>query len=572
MSGDADNTYFSDGITEEIINALTTIPGLRVIARTSAFAFKGKHIDIRSIAQQLGVSTVLEGSVRKQGDRVRVTAQFINAADGSHFWSKNYDRQLHDIFAIQDEISLLIAEQIRENFGHLEVEGNLKPHTVPATAAYDHYLKGLFYLKRKDFEDIKQAIGSFNEAVAIDPHYAEAHACLAEAYIHYMGFGEMDLNEAYTQIGTHIAQAMAADPENARAYKIDAYMKLFAWDWAGTETAYQKALDLGLPAANEFVSYYHIFVKNEKAHAIGLAQNLLLTDPLHAFSHWQLGACYYFDRQFEQALQAFDHALALEPRFGEALRWKGLVLGYLGRFEEALPLLDQALEVTQGQLLAKMDQLTVKILMGEKEAVLQEMEEISFHDPCDPAQLYALLDMPEKALPFLEQGLAQHSIMMISLRYFFVWDNLRGHDRFQALIQQMKFPEAGNPAPTKDTPKALLEASEIQAYSQQLDALMQAETLYTNPDLNLRALAQRLGLTPNKLSWLLNAHYQQNFNGYINGLRLALFKQKALEPTNQKLTLLGLAYECGFNSKTVFNTYFKKAEGQPPKAWLAQQR
>ena len=121
MSNEVENEYFSDGITEEIINALATIPNLKVIARTSAFSFKNQNIDVRKIAEKLGVSTVLEGSIRKAGNRVRITAQFINAEDGTHFWSKNYDRDLDDIFAIQDEISLLIADEIRENFGHFAV-------------------------------------------------------------------------------------------------------------------------------------------------------------------------------------------------------------------------------------------------------------------------------------------------------------------------------------------------------------------------------------------------------------------------------------------------------------------
>ena len=129
MSTDPENEYFSDGVTEEIINALTTVKGLKVIARTSSFAFKNKNIDVRSIGDQLGVSTILEGSVRKAKNRVRVTAQLISTSDGTHFWSRNFDREMEDIFALQDEISLLIADQIRENMGYLEIPSF--PNTTP---------------------------------------------------------------------------------------------------------------------------------------------------------------------------------------------------------------------------------------------------------------------------------------------------------------------------------------------------------------------------------------------------------------------------------------------------------
>ncbi|MCB0669824.1 MAG: AraC family transcriptional regulator, partial [Saprospiraceae bacterium] len=145
MSADPDNEYFSDGITEEIINALTTIRGLKVIARTSSFAFKNRNIDVRTIGNQLGVTMVLEGSVRKAKNRVRITAQLVSTSDGSHFWSRNFDRDLEDIFSLQDEVSLLIADQIRENFGHFEIQDHLVEAPTKNMEAYQLYLKGRYH-------------------------------------------------------------------------------------------------------------------------------------------------------------------------------------------------------------------------------------------------------------------------------------------------------------------------------------------------------------------------------------------------------------------------------------------
>ena len=174
MSGDKENEYFSDGLAEEIVNALTRIPGLKVIARTSAFAFKGKHEDIRRIAEALSVNHVLEGSVRKAGSRIRVTAQLITAADGSHLWSERYDREMIDVFAIQDEIAQAIA-------GALQMKLAVKPgrarHT-PKLPAYEALLKGRHHMLRYSVESLAQAKDCFERAMALDPDYSEPHANL----------------------------------------------------------------------------------------------------------------------------------------------------------------------------------------------------------------------------------------------------------------------------------------------------------------------------------------------------------------------------------------------------------
>lgn len=189
MSADQDNEYFSDGVTEEIINALTKVSDLKVIARTSSFAFKGKNVDVRTIGQQLGVSIVLEGSIRKVKNRVRITAQLINTEDGVHLWSKNYDRVLDDIFQLQDEISELIADQIRENFGHFEIPVFTHLPRTHNIDAYDLWLKGSYHLKRKGFDDIKKAMRFFQDAIQLDASYADSYSSLGEAYLHAGGFG-----------------------------------------------------------------------------------------------------------------------------------------------------------------------------------------------------------------------------------------------------------------------------------------------------------------------------------------------------------------------------------------------
>ncbi|MCB0637235.1 MAG: tetratricopeptide repeat protein [Lewinella sp.] len=573
MSTDPENEYFSDGITEEIINALTRDQGLKVIARTSSFAFKGKNIDVREIGRQLGVTNILEGSVCKVGQRVRVTAQLINATDGAHLWSKNFDRQLDDIFALQDELSLLIADRIREEFGHFEIED--APHAAPTRniGAYELLLKGSYFFKRKDYDDIRKAMGYFEAAIEADPHYAAAHAFQAETYLHFGGFGILPNGEAHDRARLAAKKAISLDPAEARAHKVMAYIHLFYdWDWDAALRAYQTAIRHGLANENEFITYYYIFIEKDYERAIRVARQVLETDPLHLITHWQLGMCYYFAGRFEEAIAAYDHALELDAGFGEALRWRGVSLGFLGRYEEALVDIQRALDLVGGRGPATFDRLQVLALMGEREAVIEGISQQSFTDPTEPATLYTLLKMPKEAMHWLEKGYQERCVMLVSLKHYWLWDPIRDDVRFQALYARMNFThpapaEASEPAISGDS-GALLTPAEIKRFLQELDRHMSQDRPYLDPALSLRQLAEELDLHPNKLSWLLNEQVGQNFNEYVNGYRLATFKLIALEPANQHLTLLGLAYESGFNSKSVFNDFFKKREGLTPGAWV----
>ena len=581
FSQEKENDYFEDGITEEIINALTKVKGLKVIARTSSFAFKGKNMDVRTIGIQLGVSAVLEGSVRRAKNRVRITAQLISTTDGTHFWSKSFDRELNDIFSLQDEISLLIADQIRENFGHFDIPSHTHHFSTKNIEAYDLWLKGSYHLKRKGYDDVKKSISFFRNAIIADPNYADAFSLLGEAYIHAAGFGMMTTREAHEWARESAEKAIALDAENAHAHKVLAYVKLFYdWDWESALTTYNKAVAFGLPEQNEFISYYYIFVEEDYERAIQVAKKVTETDPLHVISHWQLGLAYYFARRFKESITAFNAALEIDPNFSEAIRYRGLVKGYLGKFQEALSDIHRALELSSGQGLAHLDLLVVKILMGKKKEVIAVVEKSDYVDSSDPAMLYALLDMPDEAIFWLKKAWQERSVMMVSLKNFWVWDKLRDDPRFKEMYEQMNFPPSVESKSKTDplaigqmstTNAPLLSENEIQHYLQQLDQLVHKEKVYTDSLLSLRQVAEMIDLHPNRLSWLLNEQLHKNFNEYINAFRLETFKTKALDPKNKHITILGLAYESGFNSKTSFNSYFKKMEGITPTAWVKKQ-
>lgn len=580
-SSDTENEYFSDGITEEIINVLTKDSTLKVIARTSSFTYKGKQIDVREVGRQLRVAMVLEGSIRKVGDRVRVAAQLSETAEGTQLWSSNFDRKLKDIFDLQDELSALIADQIREEFGHFEMADLTVIQPTTKIDAYEMLLKGSFHFKRKDLKDIQLARQYFEAAISADDQYADAHAYLAETFLHLAGFGVMDTSEAHSQARTAAQRAIRLQTKTARAHKVLAYIHFFHdWDWTAARNAYESAIRAGLTNENEFITYYYVFLEKDYDRAITIAQQVVERDPLHSMSHWQLGLCYYFAAQFVEATKRFERAILLDEQLAEAHRWRGLALAQSGKFDEAIASVKYALNLTKGQGPAAFNLLQVRALMGERETVIAAMAATDYLDPCDPAELYTQLGLKEEAIDYLERAFEQRSIMMVSLKHYWLWDSLRDHPRFKALCQRMNFSTTPTGLPLsaswkpngQNLKKALLSKEECQRYLQALTDIIERQQAYLNAELSLRALAADLDLHPNKLSWLLNTTVRKNYNEYINSYRLQAFKEKALSPKNSHLTLLGLAYESGFNSKTVFNNFFKKQEGMTPRAWLKAQR
>lgn len=247
MSADPDNEYFSDGISEEILNALTRVEGLQVTARTSSFSFKGKNEDIRQIGIKLGVATVLEGSVRRAGKKIRITAQLINTADGYHIWSETYDSDLEDIFEVQDEISLKILNRLKENFAGKEEKTTVVHPSTANIEAYNLYLQGRYHWAKSNPEDIRKAVKNFEEAISIDPGFALAYCALSYCYSFMGSAGLMPPTEAYPKAKDYTLKAIELDPNHPESHLSLASIKFFHnWDFDGAEASINKALSLSL--------------------------------------------------------------------------------------------------------------------------------------------------------------------------------------------------------------------------------------------------------------------------------------------------------------------------------------
>ncbi len=316
MSGDAENEYFSDGISEEIINALAQLPGLRVAARTSAFSFKGKNVNLREIGDQLTVGTVLEGSVRKAGGRIRITAQLISVADGYHLWSERYDRELTDVFAIQDEIATAIAEKLKVT---LRVSGETRLVRPPTAnvEAYELLLKGRA-LNRQRGPSLLRAVEAFEQAIALDGQLAVAHAELAQSLILLALYGLVSPAEIGTRTRDATARALALEPDLAQGQLVQGmFANMVAFDRAGAATAYARAVELDpqdADARSIQAAFDFCYLRGDFPAAQAQLRDILTADPLNTNALGQLSIALSFSGDTARAAETARQALALDAQ------------------------------------------------------------------------------------------------------------------------------------------------------------------------------------------------------------------------------------------------------------------
>ena len=575
MSTDPANEYFSDGITEEIINALTTVKGLKVIARTSSFAFKNKNMDVRTIGDQLGVSTVLEGSVRKAKNRVRITAQLISTDNGTHFWSKNFDRDLEDIFAVQDEISLQIADRIRENFGHLNIQEHLIEAPTKNMEAYDLYLKGRHQHLMWDGQGMVNSIAIYERCVTIDPLFALPYFGLAYSYAMY---GSWTNNKELLRLSeANLSKGFNLDKQSYRGYFGKATLLFWGhWDFINGQKVFQQAIALNpsyTEAEEGLCELYTAIGYFEKA--LRHTDNILKINPLSPNHYFTKANIYFLNEDYTKALECLEISLSINPNFTHPIGLKQLCLILTGDYEKLTVFLDKtplAERAEECRVLYKLVNPEDKIDVDISRAKFMIKKEIGEALFAWPLFLMVHLGEHEMALDFLEENIKMRRGQIINFMNIPLLKPLHQYQRFQDMVQAVfglgLLPTDSEKQKRIVAPKALMSVTEIDLVLKVFDKGMKEEKWFKNPSISLRELAEKVNISGNKLSWLLNERMGQNFNEYINSFRVENFKENALNPANSHLTLLALAYESGFNSKTVFNSFFKKIEGTTPKAWL----
>jgi len=345
MSGDREQEYFSDGLAEEIINALVKVPGLKVIARTSAFAFKGQNTDIRKIAETLGVTTVLEGSVRRSGNRIRVTAQLITAADGTHLWSERYDREMADVFAVQDEISAAIAGALQVK---LSPAAAAKPRYTPKLPAYEALLKAKHFHWKVTAESMEQAKEFYEQAIALDPQYALAQATYADYLFGRTTLGMARLREAAPVARALALRALELDPSLPEAHSILGLLAAhfdFNWKESEAECALATASDAASPHCH-FVSGLCLLAAGRRAEAVAQMEQALQGDPLQLTIRVFMAATLGAVGRYAEAEEHFRQAMHLDSSFFWSYDYLAGFYAGRGKFAEALPIAKRAFELS----------------------------------------------------------------------------------------------------------------------------------------------------------------------------------------------------------------------------------
>lgn len=333
LSAENDQEYFSDGLSEELLNLLAKIPQLKVISRTSAFSFKGKNEDIREIGKKLGVENILEGSVRKSNNKIRITAQLIKVSDGSHIWSKTYDRTMDDIFKVQDEIANAVVQELK-----ITLMGN-ELHVVPANSeAYNLYLQGKYFFSKRNQENVERAIDFFNQALTLDKNNPTVWASLAVAYASQANNGYIDAATGFNKAREAAQKAIDIDNNLALGHYAMAYIKTsYDWDWAGADKDFKNALALdpaNIGAINGMANLALALGRFDEA--IKLYTRALELDPLRPIIRINLAMTQMHNNQPEEASKILKEALNLNPEFPTAHYRLGLCYLLLNKTEEAL--------------------------------------------------------------------------------------------------------------------------------------------------------------------------------------------------------------------------------------------
>ncbi len=444
MSADPENEYFSDGLAEDLINALSKIKDFRVAARTSTFSFKGEKVDIREIGRKLKVETVLEGSVRKAGSRLRITAQLVNVRDGYHLWSDQYDRVDADVFDIQDEITMAIVGALKVKLLAGDNQAVTKRYTQNIEA-YNLYLKGRYYWNKMTIDTYRKAIEQFQQAIELDPAYALAYTGLADSYT---GLGDAGLSaippkEAFSKANVAVKRALEIDDALAEAHTSLGHLKMHDFDWTGAEREYKRAIELNPNYATTYhMCGFHYSLMERHAEAITTLKRALELDPVSLGINTDLGVIFYFARRYDQAIAQYRKTLEMDPGFVRAYVTLASVYGQKGMFRDAADSIQKAIVLSGDRskiaVLGRIHALSGK--RDEALTLIDELRELSkqrYISPYCMALIYASLDEKDRAMDLLHKAYMEHVSELIYLKVDPYLDNLRSDPRFIVLLEKI---------------------------------------------------------------------------------------------------------------------------------------
>jgi len=439
MSPDQDQAYFTDGLTENLLNALAQLSDLKVAGRTSSFAFKGRNEDLRSIGEQLGVANLLEGSVQKSGERVRITAQLVSAENGYHLWSQTYDRTLEDIFAVQDEIAGEVAKAMKVALLGQQDDAVPAPVSKNAGTAYNDYLKGLYESNRGNMESNQRAISYFRRALDEDPNLALAWAGLSMSVNYVTGFGDGDFTAGYEEARASALRALEIDPDLPEGLLALAIIQIaYDWDWAAADTSLTRALELR-PGDTEIRGQLALLKAIRGQHEESFTEYQLVADqdPLDLQAQMNLATALGNRGRYDEALAKLDHVQQVDPTL-PALHWtKAKLFFKQGNYQQGL---DEC-QAERFEFWKFTGQAISYHHLGQQEQAAEALQSLISGSgesaSYQIAEVYAQWGDADNAMNWLERGykIRDPGLQYLGLDDFF--DPIRDDPRFRALLDKM---------------------------------------------------------------------------------------------------------------------------------------
>jgi len=444
MSEKHDQEYFSDGLTEELIDRLARSPDLKVIARTSSFAFKGRSEDVRSIGAKLGATNLVEGSVRRSDGVLRITVQLIRASDGVQLWSQSYDRDLRDVFKVQDEVAEIVAKKLGSAMGSAQ---SMRPPS-DNVEAYNLVLQGKYFRERTTKEDSARAQGFFEKAIDLDPKYARAWTEIATLYLERGNSGWMSTPLASKKARNALDHALALDPELAEAHRILGWVFMaFDWDWGAAREQFRRAHDLDpndlLPL--EDLANINSGIYGDSSETTEVDRKILARDPLNATAWSNLALDLIYSHQYKEALDAAHQLLTLSPAFSGAHSFEGQSLFHMGRLNEALT----AEQSESDEALRSAWLGVIYWALGrrqESDAALKTLEE-KYADAAfyDVGIVRAYRGETDRAFEAIDRAFRERNFEMLYIRSEPLLANIRNDTRYHDLLVRMRLDDASRP-------------------------------------------------------------------------------------------------------------------------------
>ena len=444
LSDSKEDEYFSDGTTEDIITQLSKIGDLRVISRTSIMRYKNADKTIPEIGRELGVATILEGSVRRAGERVRIVAQLLDVRTDEHMWAETYDREMKDVFAIQSEVAEKIANALGARLSRVEKK-RIEKKPTENMEAYNYYLKGRFYWNKRRGDDLKTAVEYFKRAIELDPDYALAYAGLASTYTVYPDHTGLSPKEFIPKARVAAEKALELDASLAEPHAVLGMIKAsFEWDWAGSESEYKRAIELdpSYPTAHHWYSLLladHGRVDEAWAE-VKRAQEL---DPLSLIINVVMGLGLYVTRQYDKAVEQFKKTLELDPNFIPARVNLGRTYLEQVKLAEAIEEFEKIEALVEGFPYVRALLGSAYARAGRKNDAAKIINElIQLHEQgskrsYDIALVYCALGEKEQVLNWLERAYEERDPNTTEIRTVPVWDALRSDPRFVAIVEKI---------------------------------------------------------------------------------------------------------------------------------------